>query len=99
MIVDLFSLLHLFANIWPSKAHVSLQVEARESKTKKMELIGGSISSVRALLSQQFCHVFCQKSTKYEQLVLSQEDVGHLCSVIPAVEELLLDGVGNKDQK
>ena len=51
------------------------------------------------ILSQQFCHVFCQTSTKYEQLVLSQEDVGHLCSVIPAVEELLLDGVGTKDQK
>ena len=99
MIVDHFSLLHQFANIWPSKAHVSLQVEARESKTKKMELIAGSIRSVRALLSQQLCYVFCKTSTKYEHLAFSQEDIGHLCSVIPAVEELLLDGVGTKDQK
>ena len=93
-----------FANILPCKAHVSLQVEARESKTKKMELFGGSICSVRELFVLYFLNNFVMSFVKKTQsmnnlCVLSQEDVGHLCSVIPAVEELLFHGVGNKDQK
>ena len=93
-----------FANILPCKAHVSLQVEARESKTKKMELFGGSICSVRELFVLYFLNNFVMSFVKKTQsmnnlCVLSQEDVGHLCSVIPAVEELLLDGVRTKDRK
>ena len=71
-----------------------------KAKPRKWSLLGAVLAVWEHYFLNNYVMYFVKRAQSMNNLcVLSQEDVGHLCSVIPAVEELLIHGVGNKDQK
>ena len=70
----------------------------RQGKAKpiKWSLLGAVFTVWERYFLNNYVMYFVKRAQSMDNLfVLSQEDVGHLCSVIPAVEELLIHGVGN----